>query len=175
MTSLKTLTYVSLVAVVTFATGCATKNNSTLNGSGVGYNNGIAGNGSSGLNGSNGGVASNNIEYSQSGLPGSGSDNVVYFPYDSAQLSSKSYAKLNRHVSYLSQNTGATVLLAGHADERGTREYNAALGEKRAMSVKDYLTTNGVNGAQIETVSYGEEQPVGTYKQNRRVEVTYNK
>lgn len=173
---IKTLGLVSIAAAMAFTTGCANRKPAgTLNGSGVGYHNGIAGNGGSGLAGNASGVAANNIAYSQSGLPGTGSDNVVYFPYDSARLSSKSFTKLNKHVTYLKQNNNASVLLAGHADERGTREYNAALGERRAMSVKDYLTTNGVNSGQIETVSYGEEQPVGTYKQNRRVEVTYNK
>lgn len=160
-----------LSTAMALTTGCATKPK-TVNGNGVGYTNGIAGNGGASVGN---GVAANNIQYSQSGLPGSGSDNVVYFPFDSSQLSNRSFLKLNKHVSYLKQNTNASVLLAGHTDERGTREYNAALGERRANSVKDYLTTNGVNGGQIETVSYGEEQPVGTHQQNRRVEVTYNK
>lgn len=171
MTSIKTLSIIGLGAVLALSSGCATRKHAGSNGSGVGYTNGIAGNGGSGIG--NDGVSGNDISYSNSGLPGTGSNNVVYFPYDSTRLSSKSFAKLNKHVSYLKQNTNSSVLLSGHADERGTREYNSALGERRAMSVKDYLTTNGVNGGQIETVSYGEEQPVGTHQQNRRVEISY--
>lgn len=157
-----------------FTTGCAQRKPKTgalTYGSGVGYTDGVSGDGSGGYGmgiGNNG-----DMRYSKSGMPGTGGNNIVYFDFDSTALSNKSYNKLNKHVAYLKQNTNSKVTLAGHADERGTREYNAALGERRANAVKDYLTTNGVNAGQIDTVSYGEERPVGTHQQNRRVEVTY--
>lgn len=105
---------------------------------------------------------------------------VVNFDYDSSQLSQKDFATLNAHARYLAQTTGAKVTLAGHTDERGTREYNMALGERRALAVQTFFLTNGVTQGQIDTVSYGKEVPVNeatseaAWAENRRVEIKYD-
>ena len=105
---------------------------------------------------------------------------VVNFDYDSSQLSQKDFATLNAHARYLAQTTDAKVTLAGHTDERGTREYNMALGERRALAVQTFFLTNGVKQGQIETVSYGKEVPVNeatseaAWAENRRVEIKYD-
>lgn len=105
---------------------------------------------------------------------------VVNFDYDSSQLSQKDFATLNAHARYLAQTNGAKVTLAGHTDERGTREYNMALGERRALAVQTFFLTNGVSQAQIDTVSYGKEVPVNeasteaAWAENRRVEIKYD-
>ena len=105
---------------------------------------------------------------------------VVHFDYDSSDLSQTDVNTLNAHARYLSQNSAARVSLTGHTDERGTREYNMALGERRAKSVEAFLVTNGASNNQIETVSYGKEQPVNeghneaAWKENRRVQINYS-
>ncbi len=102
--------------------------------------------------------------------------NVFYFEFDSSTLTQDALAALDAHVALLS-NTNTNVRLEGHADERGTREYNMALGERRANSVRDYMVANGISSFRIEVVSYGEERPsaIGTgessWSQNRRVEL----
>lgn len=104
---------------------------------------------------------------------------VVHFDYDSSELSQSDYQTLQAHALYLNANTNSKVALIGHTDERGTREYNMALGERRAKSVAAFLTSNGVNPSQLETVSYGKEQPVNdghdenAWRENRRVEINY--
>ncbi len=104
--------------------------------------------------------------------------NVVYFDFDKYDLTAESRAVLLAHADKL-KGASVAVRLEGHADERGSREYNMALGEKRANAVRDFLVTQGVNGSSLETVSFGEEQPavVGSdetsWSQNRRVEVKY--
>ncbi len=101
---------------------------------------------------------------------------VFYFEYDSATLTPAALDALNAHIALLHRNTVA-VRLEGHTDERGTREYNLALGERRANSVRDYMIANGISGLRIETVSLGEERPVAygagdsNWAQNRRVEL----
>lgn len=104
---------------------------------------------------------------------------LVHFDYDSAELSSEDLQTLQAHAQYLSNNANAKVLLAGHADERGTREYNMALGEKRADAVQAFFVGNGVKSTQLDTVSYGKEKPLNTsssesaWAENRRVEINY--
>ncbi|AQA19991.1 peptidoglycan-associated lipoprotein [Halioglobus japonicus] len=101
---------------------------------------------------------------------------VFFFDYDSYTLKPEAIAALDAHISYLAGNN-ETVRLEGHTDERGTREYNMALGERRANAVRDYMVVNGVAGSRIETVSYGEERPnaygsgEANWSQNRRVEL----
>ena len=103
-------------------------------------------------------------------------DTVFYFDFDQATLSADSRTALDGHVAVLSTND-SKVRLEGHADERGTREYNIALGERRANAVANYLIVNGVARYRIESVSYGEERPVASasnesaWSQNRRVEI----
>lgn len=105
---------------------------------------------------------------------------VVHFDYDSSDLSQTDLNTLNAHARYLSQNAAARVSLTGHTDERGTREYNMALGERRAKSVEAFLVTNGARNEQIETISYGKEQPVNeghneaAWAENRRVQINYS-
>jgi peptidoglycan-associated lipoprotein len=104
--------------------------------------------------------------------------NVVYFDFDQYSLTAESRAVLLAHADKL-KGASVAVRLEGHADERGSREYNMALGEKRANAVRDFLVTQGVNGSSLEVVSFGEEQPAATgsdeasWSQNRRVEVKY--
>ena len=104
---------------------------------------------------------------------------VVYFAFDSSEITSQAAGVLNQHASLLSSNPNAGVVIAGHTDERGSREYNIALGERRAQAARDYLAAQGVAANNIRVISYGEERPAaaGTnedaYAQNRRAELSY--
>lgn len=104
---------------------------------------------------------------------------VVHFDYDSSDLSNDDYQTLQAHAQFLMANANSRLALTGHTDERGTREYNMALGERRAKAVQSYLVTNGVNAGQLEAVSYGKEMPINpghneaAWKENRRVELNY--
>lgn len=104
---------------------------------------------------------------------------TIYFDYDSADIREDSVTTVREHGKYLSGNPDRLVRLEGHADERGTREYNLALGESRAKTVRDVLLLEGAQEAQIELVSFGEERPAvaGTDESalqlNRRVEIVY--
>lgn len=101
---------------------------------------------------------------------------VVYFDYDSAQIRSGERPKIEAVADYLKRNPAVGVIVEGHCDERGSNEYNLALGERRAMAVRQYLITLGIDGARIQTKSYGEERPVAlghdesAWSQNRRAE-----
>ena len=102
---------------------------------------------------------------------------VFYFDFDRSDLRPEARAALVHHANFLKANPSQRYRLEGHADERGTREYNLALGERRAQAVERYLQVQGVSSNQLETISYGEENPVdpGTteaaYQRNRRVEI----
>lgn len=104
---------------------------------------------------------------------------TVYFAFDSSEISAESQELLVEHARFLSYNPEVQVVLEGHADERGTRDYNLALGERRAKSVHEFLTAQGVNHTQLEVISYGEEKPVdlehneSAWALNRRVELIY--
>ena len=104
---------------------------------------------------------------------------VVYFGYDRSEIRPEFKDILNAHAQYLVANPQARVSLEGHCDERGTVEYNLALGERRANTVKRYLVVQGVNPNQLESVSFGEERPavVGSddsaWSKNRRTEINY--
>lgn len=101
---------------------------------------------------------------------------IFYFDFDSSSLTDEARAQVDAHVAALLGNNDS-VRLEGHTDERGTREYNLALGERRANAIRDYMVANGVPSYRIETVSYGEENPVAygsgesNWQQNRRVEL----
>ena len=104
---------------------------------------------------------------------------VIYFEYDSSVLTDEGRFIVEAHAAYLANNPGMAVVLEGHADERGTREYNIGLGEQRAQAVRRVLLLQGASADQLGTVSYGEERPAVTgagdeaYLQNRRVELVY--
>ena len=104
---------------------------------------------------------------------------VIYFEFDSSELRSEDTDIVARHAMQLAQNGGMRVRLEGHADERGSREYNIGLGERRSQTVRRMLLIQGATAAQISTVSFGEERPVATgsdeaaWSQNRRVEIKY--
>ena len=104
---------------------------------------------------------------------------VFYFDFDKSVVRPEAREALAKHAQFLMENPSARIVLEGHADERGTREYNMALGERRAKAIMRYLTIQGVPAAQIETVSFGEEVPVAfghdnsSWQLNRRVEVRY--
>ena len=98
----------------------------------------------------------------------------VFFATNKSSLTSLSRETLRKQATYLRKNKNLNVVVEGHADERGTREYNLALGERRANAVKDYLMTYGISGKRISVISYGKEKPVNTessslaWSQNRR-------
>ena len=105
------------------------------------------------------------------------SKNIIYFDYDSAEVTDIDI--VNAHARYLAEHPDARVRLEGHADERGTREYNVALSEQRAYAVKQLMLFQGVRPAQMSIVAYGEERPrvyghdEASYRENRRVEIVY--
>ena len=109
------------------------------------------------------------VEYLASGVK-----DRVFFATNSSSLTTASRDTLRKQANYLRKNKKLNVVLEGHADERGTREYNLALGEKRAISAKDYLMTYGISGKRISVISYGKEKPVNSastplaWSQNRR-------
>ena len=104
---------------------------------------------------------------------------IIYFDFDQSTIRAEYREVLNGHAAYLAANPGARIVLEGHADERGTREYNMALGERRGNSVSRYLVVQGVSVDAIEVVSFGEERPVNeghdeaSWSENRRVEIRY--
>lgn len=104
---------------------------------------------------------------------------IIYFEFDSAKISEDSLGLLEAHGSFIANNGNVSVRLEGHSDERGSREYNIALGDRRAQSVRRVLLFQGASVDQLETISYGEEQPAmsghteESWLKNRRVEIVY--
>jgi peptidoglycan-associated lipoprotein len=102
---------------------------------------------------------------------------LTYFDFDSARLSAETTVALDGAVGLLERSPSALVVISGHADERGTREYNLALGHLRASAVADYMVAKGVDGSRIKKVSYGKEKPLlkgsneEAWSKNRRVEI----
>ena len=109
------------------------------------------------------------VEYLASGVP-----DRVFFATNESILTTRSRDTLRKQANWLRKNPDITVVLEGHADERGTREYNLALGERRANAAKDYLMTYGVSASRISVISYGKERPVDSgsnplaWSKNRR-------
>jgi peptidoglycan-associated lipoprotein len=107
------------------------------------------------------------------------SQRVLYFELDSSQIQDIDRDIITVHAEFLAAHSDITIVLEGHADERGSREYNIALGEKRAKSVKQLMTLQGVGDNQIQVISFGEERPVAlghdnsAWNLNRRVEILY--
>lgn len=106
---------------------------------------------------------------------------TFYFDFDKSVIKPDAYDSLKAHAKYIQNNPMVEVRMEGHADERGTREYNMALGERRANAVAKFLRVNGVDSSKLEIISYGEEKPVAlgkdeaSYALNRRVELVYRK
>lgn len=114
------------------------------------------------------------VDYDAGELP-----SIIYFDFDSSEVRSGDTDVVSRHAVQLANNPNARVRLEGHADERGSREYNIGLGERRAQAVRRLLLIQGAGTAQISTVSFGEERPQAdgsdesAYALNRRVEIKY--
>lgn len=126
--------------------------------------------GSGGANGANGGYGTGGDSH----MLAEGVGDRVFFAFDSSVLTSEGQATLGRQASWLKQHGDVKVVVEGHCDERGTREYNLALGERRASAAKRYLASLGVPAARVSTVSYGKERPAvagsdeAAWAQNRR-------
>ena len=109
------------------------------------------------------------VKYLASGVP-----DRVFFATNKSSLTTASRATLRKQATYLRKNKNLNVTIEGHADERGTREYNLALGERRANAARDYLMTYGISGKRISVISYGKERPVDSgsnplaWSKNRR-------
>lgn len=107
------------------------------------------------------------------------SNNIVYFGFDKYDVAPEYAQILDQHAAFMRGNPSVKITVEGHADERGTPEYNIALGERRANAVKMYLQSKGVNGEQIAIVSYGKEKPAvlghdeTAYAKNRRAVLAY--
>ncbi len=157
--------------LILFVAACATKPKDSADSSGSGSS-------SSGSDVSSEGtitetVGSGIVSGSQEDLIVNVGDRV-FFGYDSSDLDSDALELLQDQVAWLKQNSDVSVTIEGHCDERGTREYNLALGEKRAQAVKNYLIGLGINPDRVSTISYGKERPAvvgsndGAWAQNRR-------
>ncbi|MCP5312977.1 MAG: peptidoglycan-associated lipoprotein Pal [Chromatiaceae bacterium] len=104
---------------------------------------------------------------------------TIYFDFDQSSIRSDFIDVLRAHAEYLNGNRGTNVLIEGHGDERGSREYNIGLGERRANAIRNFLEAEGVSAAQINTISYGEERPAAlghddvSWSENRRGVLVY--
>jgi peptidoglycan-associated lipoprotein len=169
--------------VVTLVTACSGPSKSTVD---EGAGSAVAGGGASssgvgeGGMGQGGAMDGSAMGGSALGGPGASQENrVVYFEFDRFDVKSEYNPMLQAHGRYLSANPTARLRLEGHADERGSREYNIGLGEKRAQAVRNVLLLQGAVADQIATVSFGEERPavIGSDEEawtlNRRVEIVY--
>ena len=158
------------ILLVLFVAACATKPKDAADASGSGSSTGAESS-----------VEGSITETSGSGIvAGSQEDLIVnvgdrvFFGYDSSDLDSDALELIQDQVAWLKQNSNVSVTIEGHCDERGTREYNLALGEKRAQAVKNYLIGLGINPDRVSTISYGKERPAvvgsndGAWAQNRR-------
>ena len=134
---------------------------------------------SQGIGAGQNGVAGVTTDKSGSGVGPAGVGTVVYFDYDSYVVRSEARPLIETHARFLQANKQRKASLEGHTDERGGREYNLALGQKRAEAVRQALTLLGVSDAQVEAVSYGKEKPAAMgsteadMAKNRRVEIRY--
>ena len=132
---------------------------------------------SSSSSSSSGAGSSNQLTQEQIRAQNALRQTVFYFDFDVAEFKPADRETLTYHARDLAANSGKRIRLEGHADERGTREYNLALGERRANGILNYFIVNGASRSQIEVVSYGEERPEQSgqseqaYSRNRRVEV----
>ena len=168
MATLKFGKLTALSLALLFAVGCTSKGGDAAGNETLDPN--------AGLNGGVAGGAGYGSEFDSSSEAALRAIKTFYFEFDSSDLKQDAMRALDVHARDL-QGSGKRVVLEGHTDERGTREYNMALGERRAKAVQRYLVLQGVSPAQLELVSYGEERPVAagnfesSWAQNRRVEL----
>lgn len=170
MSHLKLYLTSAILATLAITTGCASKSGGVV----------VAANAPTGYTGpiysANAPLVANSdaIKAAAANLP-----SLVHFDFDSDVIKPQAAAILDTQAQFLSANQAARVLVAGHTDERGSREYNMSLGERRAAAVRSYLLSKGVNQANVEIVSFGEERPLATasseeaWSQNRRAELSY--
>jgi peptidoglycan-associated lipoprotein len=146
----------AMLSAVALLTACETAPNKNGDGSGLG------GNGASGYGSG------------ESGELARGVPDRVFYAYDSSVVDSEGEATLQKQATYLRSKPNLNVTIEGHCDERGTREYNLALGERRASAAKNYLVSLGIDASRIQTISYGKERPAvvgddeSAWSQNRR-------
>jgi peptidoglycan-associated lipoprotein len=173
--SMRRMMVVLLVAAALALGACASKHPKAEAATPDAANAGAEGAGANNPNAA-GGAADDEIAGPQAGLL---AVRVVYFDFDSAEIKGQGTDVVAAHAKYLASHSSARVRLEGHTDERGSREYNIGLGERRAQSVRRALLLQGAADAQISTVSYGEERPAvpghdeTAWAKNRRVEIVY--
>lgn len=166
---------VALTAAVIWAAGCSTTSTTSTDMAGGNGSDSASGTGAS-TYGADGSRVSGSVVTAEDLKQ---LRTVFYFDFDQAVVRQEGFADLEAHARYLSQNPSASVRLEGHADERGTREYNMALGERRAKAVERLLVVNGAGSHQVESISFGEEKPAvlghspEAWSKNRRVELIY--
>ncbi|PID66929.1 MAG: peptidoglycan-associated lipoprotein [Gammaproteobacteria bacterium] len=189
--------YILMIGLTVALIGCQssktkTTPESTLGGSEVATSNGIDGvyyggdgynpGATSGYNAATNGDFYDNSSYGKNVVGGPrapAKDRVIYFSFDSSSIDNRARAIVNTHAAYLKQHPKTKILLEGHTDSRGSRGYNVALGERRAIAVLKLLNRLGVPATQIRVISYGEENPAvagyneNAYKRNRRVVIQY--
>lgn len=176
--SMRRMMIVLLAAAALALGACASKPpKAAAAGGAAGANAGAEGAGANNPNAAGGGGgADDEIAGPQAGLLAA---RVIYFDFDSAEIKGQGTDVVAAHAKYLASHSSARVRLEGHTDERGSREYNIGLGERRAQSVRRALLLQGAADAQISTVSYGEERPAvpghdeAAWAKNRRVEILY--
>ena len=191
---LRNFTSVVLVLALS-AAGCAQQNNGANGAGAAGGANGYGSNGQYGAGYGNAGQAGYGNGANGAGQYGNGegrytpadlrnpasilSQRVIYFDYDSSNIKPEYQAVVNAHAALLAAYPNLKVKLEGHADERGSREYNVALSERRGYAVQDYVLLKGVKLDQVEVIGYGEEIPAvfghdeSAWGKNRRVEIRY--
>jgi peptidoglycan-associated lipoprotein len=167
---------VLLLAAACALSACASKQTKPAESAGQGMESG----GAEGAGAANANAGSGSSEEEAAG-PQAGllAKRTVYFDFDSSEIKGEGTDVVAAHAKYLAANPGTRVRLEGHTDERGSREYNIGLGERRAQAVRRALLLQGAADAQISTVSYGEERPAvpghdeAAWAKNRRVEIVY--
>jgi len=170
-----------LIATATMLAGCPGHRAKDLPPSSTSVPESGAGAQSAGANANAAGAAGTGSEESPGPQEGALARRVVYFDFDSSEIKGDGTETVAAHAKYLAANSGVHVRLEGHTDERGSREYNIGLGERRAQAVRHSLLLQGVADGQISTVSYGAERPAvqgsdeAAWSKNRRVEIVYLK
>lgn len=170
-----------LLAAVLVATGCSSLNKKPAAGAAI-ENRGVSNGEMSDIDaarsqGAGAGGAAGAAELNDPNSPLA--VRVIYFDYDSSDIRADFESVVQAHAKFLASHPQTTVTLEGHSDERGSREYNLALGERRALTLRRQLVLLGATAGQVKTVSYGEERPVAeghdeqSYSQNRRAEIVY--